>query len=268
MLSVIIIAYNEEEWIKNCILSAKQIADEIIVVVDDRTTDKTANIAKSLEASIYIQKFKGYSEQKNFALSQAHEDWGFFLDGDERISKELAREIKIIISSSEATGAYSIPRQNIILGQKVRFGGWWPDYVTRLVRKDNIKNWEGDLHEQLKTTGEIKKLKGFLYHLTHRGITWMLTKSIIYTKIEAKLRFDAGHPKVVWWRFFRVMGSEFFDRLVLKSGWRDGIVGVIEAISQAFNMFLIYVQLWEMQQGKTMEDKYKDIDTKLSQDGF
>ena len=267
MLSVVIITHNEQDWIENCLRSVKPIADEIIVV-DDGSTDRTTEICKSLGAKIFHHDWEGFSKQKNFALTKAHGDWIFFLDGDERISKELASEIKKIISNSEEIGTYSIPRQNIILGKKVRYGGWWPDYVVRLVNKKNIVGWTGNLHEQLKTATSPNRLNGALYHLTHRGITWMLTKSIIYTKVEAKLRFEADHPKVVWWRLFRVMGSEFFDRLVLKSGWRDGMVGVIEAISQAFNMFLIYVHLWEMQQGETMENKYKNIDKKLSQDGF
>lgn len=268
-ISVVIVALNEQDWIENCLLSAKQIADEIIVVVDDRTTDKTAEIAKKMGAKVFINKFTGFSQMKNFAFSKAASDWIFSLDGDERISKELAVQIKNIVNQPATKySGFLIPRQNILLGQKVRFGGWWPDPVVRLAKKDQILGWEGDLHEELKFKGETGRLSGALYHLSHRGITWMLETSVKYTETEARLRFNAGHPPVVWWRFFRVMFSEFWYRLVVKSGWRDGTVGWIEAISQAFNVFLVYARLWEMQKGKPMDTIYKDIDKEMAKSGF
>lgn len=268
-LSVVLVALNEEEWIENCLLSAKQVADEIVIVIDDRTTDKTAAIAKKMGAKVFEHKFSGFSEIKNFALSKATSDWIFSLDGDERISKELALQIKNLMEQTDVKySSFSVRRQNILLGEKVRHGGWWPDPVIRLAKKDQIEGWTGDLHEVLKVRGETGKLSGVLYHLSHRGITWMLETSIKYTETEAQLRYKTGHPPVVWWRFFRVMFSEFWYRLVEKAGWRDGTVGWIEAISQAFNMFLIYVHLWEMQKGKTMDTIYKDLDKEMAGNGF
>ena len=150
----------------------------------------------------------------------------------------------------------------------MRFGGWWPDYVTRLVQKNKTSGWKDELHEVLEVNGKKEALKGVLYHLSHRGITWILNKSINYTQTEARLRFENGHPPVVWWRLFRVMLTEFWYRLIAKSGWRDGIVGWIEAIYQTFNMFIIYIRLWEMQKGKTMEQIYQDLDKQIVKNGF
>lgn len=266
MLSVIIITHNESDWIENCIRSIVPIADEI-VVVDDGSTDDTLSICKKLGAKIFHHPWEGFSNQKNFAITKTTGDWIFFIDADERLSNEAVAEIKTIISKKEIK-VCAIPRQNIFLGQKMYHGGWWPDYVTRLALKDDIIGWEGDLHESLKTKTESRRLKNPLYHLSHRGITWMLTSSIAYTPIEAKLRFEAHHPKIVWWRLFRVMFTEFWFRFFIKSGWQDGTVGVIEAISQSYNMFLVYVHLWEMQQGKSMEEIYRDLDTTLVKNKF
>lgn len=262
-LSVIIITKNEENWIENCLLSVK-FADQIIVV-DCGSTDKTLDICRRYKAEVFTHQWEGFSQQKNFALSKAKEDWVLFVDTDERVSAKLKQEIGNI---SEDYAGYQIPRQNILLGERVKHGGWWPDYVTRLARRDKILGWEGELHEELKVSGKIGRLADPLYHLSHRGVTWMLEKSIKYTQMEADLRFEAGHPPVVWWRLLRVMAGEFIDRLILKSGWRDGIVGWIEAISQAFNMFLVYVRLWERQKGKPMEQIYKELDKEMTDHGF
>lgn len=267
-LSVIIITRNEEDWIENCLKSVKDIAGEI-VVVDEYSTDKTVQICKKYAASIYQKKWLGFSAQKNFALSKASGNWVFFIDADERISARLAVEIKTSLSREDKdASAYMVPRLNILLGQVVKHGGWWPDLVTRLAKRSEILGWEGELHEALKVKGLVGRLNGSLYHLSHRGISWMLTKSLEYIPIEAKLRFETGHPPIVWWRLLRVMLSEFWYRLIARSGWRDGTVGWIEAINQAFNMFLIYVYIWELQKGMSMEQIYKDKDKDLEKHGF
>lgn len=262
-LSVIIITKNEQDWIENCLASIA-FADQI-VVVDCGSTDKTLEICRKYKADIFTHQWEGFSRQKNFALTKTSSDWVLFVDADERVSGRLKGELANIGTDY---AAYQIPRQNILLGQKMKFGGWAPDYVTRLAKREKIIGWEGDLHEELKVNGSIGKMGGPLYHLSHRSITWMLEKSAKYTTTEAVLRFKAGHPPVVWWRFVRVMLTEFWYRFVVKSGWRDGTVGWIEAIYQAFNMFVIYVSLWEMQKGKTMEKIYQELDKEMADHGF
>lgn len=262
-LSVIIITKNEEDWIENCLKSV-EFADQI-VVVDCGSKDKTLEICRKYNTEIFYHDWESFSEQKNFALSKTTGDWILFIDADERISQELKKEIKNL---DFKYSAYAFPRKNVLLGKKMNFGGWWPDYVTRLAKKEKIISWEGDLHEELKVNGTIEKTTGCLYHFSHRGVTWMLEKSIRYTEMEADLRFKTNHPPVVWWRFLRVMFTEFWYRFVIKSGWRDGTVGWVEVIYQTFNMFIIYVRLWELQKRKSMETIYKDLDREIAKNGF
>lgn len=261
-LSFIIITKDEEAWIENCLLSIKKIADEIIIV-DVGSSDKTLAIAKRYTNLIFTKDWHGYSDQKNFAVTKAQGDYIFFIDADERLSRDLSNELKKLTAQEQTVAGYKIPRRNYLLGKPMHFGGWYPDYVTRLAKKDKIKGWKGDLHEVLEVDGQIQTLTEPLIHLSHRGINWMLKKSIKYTQIEAELRYKSHHPKVTWWRFPRVMLTELVDRLILKQGFRDGMEGWIEAISQSYNMFLIYAQLWEMQNGKTMDELYKQIDKEL-----
>lgn len=245
-LSVVICTKTEERMIGDCLKSVEW-ADEIILI-DDFSLDKTVEIAKKFKAKVFLHQWQGFSEQKNFGFKKTTGDWILFLDADERVTPDLKREIiKTIEVSNNSFSGYKMPRLNNILGKNMYYGGWYPDYQRRLVKREKFKKWEGKLHEQLLLYGQTGRLKANLYHLTHRSLSWMVEKSIIYTHYEAKERLKMKHPKITWWRFFRPMAQEFFFRLIQKSGWRDGIIGWIEVIYQTFNQFLIYARLWEMQ---------------------
>lgn len=232
--------------IDGCLESVKW-ANEIIVI-DDFSTDKTLEITQKYTNKIFQNKWRGFSEQKNFGFKKASGEWILFIDADERILPDLKREILTVINNrNNLLSGYNIPRLNNILGKDLHYGGWYPDYQKRLVKREKFKKWEGRLHEKLIIFGQTGELKSPFYHLTHRGLSWMVEKSIIYTKYEAEERLRNNHPKIVWWRFFRPMFQEFFYRLVTKSGWRDGMIGWIEVIYQTFNQFLIYARLWERQ---------------------
>ena len=102
IISAIIITYNEEKNIRDCLESLKWV-DEIIVV-DAESQDKTAKIAEELGARVYSEEWQGYGKQKNYALSKAVGDWILSLDADERITPELAQEIQGILAHPSFSG--------------------------------------------------------------------------------------------------------------------------------------------------------------------
>jgi len=245
-LSAIIITKNEEQMIGDCLRSL-QFADEIIVV-DTGNTDKTNQIAKQYKAKIV--EYSGprdYSAFRNTVTPHARGEWLLYIDADERVPVELQAEIQRKIIQSGSTVAYDIPRKNIYLGKELKYGGWGGDYVTRLIKKSALKKWVNPLHEQPQFTGSSEKLTSRLLHISHRDLSSMLEKTLLFTQHEAKLRFDAAHPPMTWWRFFRVMFTEFWYRFIKLAAWRDGTEGVIDGIFQVFNTFIIYARLWEMQ---------------------
>ncbi|MGL5269363.1 MAG: glycosyltransferase family 2 protein, partial [Selenomonadaceae bacterium] len=141
--AVLILTYNEEKNIADCIKSAA-FADEV-VVVDSASTDKTCEIAKQLGAKVCIHPMNGFAEQRNFALEQTEADWVFYLDADERLTPQAAEEIQRL--TTEEPSAYEIKRINIIFGQMMRHGEHAPDYSLRLYPRQAIR-WEGKIHEQ------------------------------------------------------------------------------------------------------------------------
>jgi glycosyltransferase involved in cell wall biosynthesis len=243
-LSAVIIAKNSAELIKECIDSVK-FCDEIIVV-DGQSTDNTVEVAKSLGVIVVEGSPNDFSKQRMIGLEKAKGDWVLYVDTDERVSPELAKEIqKKSTYFDSRVSVYKVQRKNFYLGNHA-----WPkiEKLERLFRKKDLTSWYGKLHESPEFTGLAADLDGYLLHYTHRDLFSMLVKTNQWSEVEAKLRIDAHHPPVVWWRFFRVFLTGFFDSYIKQGGWKVGTAGLIESIYQGFSMFVTYAKLWELQQ--------------------
>jgi (heptosyl)LPS beta-1,4-glucosyltransferase len=245
MLSAIVITKNEEQMITGC-LESLSFADEIIVV-DSGSTDSTNALAKKTGAKIFKSTGVNYSQFRETGMTAASGDWLLYVDADERVSPELQNEIIATISGSPSDLVFALPRTNIYLGKQMNHGGWGGDSVIRLFHRTALSGWQGVLHEQPVYRGNLKKLSHSLIHHSHRDLESMTDKTLVFTKYEAKLRFDAHHPKMTWWRFFRVMFTEFWHRFISLVAWRDGPRGIIDGLFQVYNTFIIYALLWEMQ---------------------
>ena len=153
-------------------------------------------------------------------------------------------------SASSGPSAFSLRRKNFYFGNHE-----WPkiEKLERLFKKEKLKGWFGKVHESPKVLGKMGELDGFLLHYTHRDLSSMLSKTLEWSRIEAQLRFDANHPKMAIWRFPRVMLVSFWNSYITQSGWRVGVVGLMESIFQAFSVFITYARLWELQNNGTIK---------------
>jgi glycosyltransferase involved in cell wall biosynthesis len=154
-ISAIILAGNAENLIKDCLESLSWV-DEILII-NTGSTDKTVDIAKKFKTQVLTAPKGNFSDWRNFGAKKAEGDWLFYVDVDERVTPLLRKEIQKVISKPK-NQAYAIPRKNILLGHEMKHGGWWPDYVLRLMRKESLKGWKGELHEQPEIKGSVGKL--------------------------------------------------------------------------------------------------------------
>ena len=167
--------YDDESLKKKCFDSVKW-CDEVIKVETD--------------------KLKGsFSDWRNEGAKRAKSNWLLYVDADEEVTEDLRKNILQVTDAGEFAG-YAIPRKNIFLGHTMHWGGWSPDFVLRLIRKDKLKGWKGELHEQPVIEGVIGHLKESLIHVSHRSLTEMVEKTNNWSEIEAKLLYDSGHPKM------------------------------------------------------------------------
>ncbi|TSC88567.1 MAG: Glycosyl transferase family 2 [Microgenomates group bacterium Gr01-1014_7] len=265
MISVIILTKNEESRIKTCLESVKW-ADEIIVA-DHGSTDKTLKIVKKYTDKIITFVEEDFAKWRNKAAEETSGNWLLYVDPDERVVELLKEEIKKLIETDEFS-AYAISRRNIIFGSEVKYDPFWPDWVIRLIKRDALEGWIGRVHEYPKFTGKLGYTKNSLLHLTHRGVDQIVLKSLEWSKIDAKLRLEAGHPKMSAWRFLRIFTTEIFNQGILRKGFFNGTIGIMDSILQAFSMYMTYVQLWQLQQKKLMEEVYNNIDEELLKNKF
>ncbi|RJQ27898.1 glycosyltransferase family 2 protein [Candidatus Parcubacteria bacterium] len=265
MISVIILTKNEKERIHACIESVKW-ADEIIVI-DSNSSDNTTELAIKNGAKVYTRTFDNYANQKNWAMGKASGEWVLYLDADERVLFGLKEEILSLINSTDCS-AFAISRRNIILGQEKKYGPFWPDWVIRLVKKDYFQNWVGEVHEHMEFKGKLGYTNNSFLHLTHRNVEQIILKNLHWSKIDAKLRLEVCHPEMSGWRFLRILFSELFYQGFIRRGFFNGTVGTIDALMQTFSLVTTYVRLWEMQQSKSLDKVYRDVDSKLIKDDF
>lgn len=265
MLSIVIIAKNEEARIKACLESVKW-AQEIIVL-DNGSSDKTLDIAKEYTKNIFTYHDIDFSSLRNKGMEKAKGEWVLFVDADERVLASLKDEIIELIHKGEFS-AIAISRKNIIFGQQVRYGPYKKDWVIRLLKKSDFKSWIGKIHEYPKFKGELGYSNNSFLHLTHRDLDQFILKSLEWSKIDAKLRLESKHPPMSGWRFLRIFITETFNQGIKRRGFFGGTVGIIDSILQVFFLYMTYVRLWQLQQSQPLDQIYDQIDKQLVENNF
>lgn len=260
-LSVIILTKNSEDEVTTALKTAR-FAEEI-VVVDTGSEDKTLDIVRKYADVVVGSDGNDFSKWRNLGAKKASGDWLLYLDSDERIPLKLANEISEILLSGDKD-AYLLTRYEIMLGKHLKH--WGDSQVLRLIKKNALVKWQGKLHEQPIIEGNIGQLKHKLIHLTHKNIDEKTTSTFNWSRMEANLMLAANHPKMTWWRFYRIIFTEFIHRAFVKGLVWDGDVGHIESIYQSFSRFMSYVRLWELQQSPSLRDVYQQVDKKIMEE--
>lgn len=242
-LSVAIITKNEEEKLPNCLNSVLFASD--IVVVDSGSTDKTVAIAKNFGCRVFIEDWKGYGPQKNSALDKCKHEWVLVLDADERIPEETKDEILRIITNPNSADAYSFPRKNMFHGKWVKYCGWWPDRVIRLVKKSKGR-FQSITHEKWVTNGTLAALDTPIEHYSFERYSDMLKILESRSTDMANELFNEGKRANVLTPFLHGIAM-FFKVYILKFGFLAGFDGFIIAITRAGGSFFKYAKLLELQ---------------------
>jgi glycosyltransferase involved in cell wall biosynthesis len=243
-LTVTVITRNEAGNI-DAALSSVSWADEIIVV-DAESTDGTADIARRYTPHVDVRPWPGYSAQKNYAASRASNDWILSLDADERVTPELAGEIRTVLAAGAQARGYRMPRLTWYLGRWIRSTDWYPDYQLRLYDR-RAGRWNGRrVHESVQLEGTAGRLRHPLRHYAYRDISHHLATIDRYTTLAAEQWASEGrgaslagialHPPLA-----------FLRNYVLRRGFADGAPGLLVSALNSYYVFLKLAKLWELQ---------------------
>lgn len=243
-LSVIVITRNEKANISDC-LQTVHFADEVIVL-DNASTDGTADIARSLGARVAVTAdWPGFGPQKNRALDLAGGEWVLSIDADERVTPELREEILSTISAAPLQDAFSFPRLSSYCGQYMMHSGWNPDWVIRLFRRGKARFSDDLVHERLTAQGPVARLNAPMLHLSFPDFESVLDKVNRYSTAGAQGLVRNGKSASLWsaiahgaWAFLRTY--------IFRRGFLDGQLGLALAISNAEGTYYRYAKRWLM----------------------
>jgi glycosyltransferase involved in cell wall biosynthesis len=245
-ISSIIIAKNEATNIGRCIESQIQCIDDIVVLVDNSSTDNTLQIVQSYKKVNFAEvKWQGYSATKTLALEKTKYDWVLWIDADEALTNELCLELNNFKKSQPQYSAYSFARRAYFLDKWIKHSGWYPARVVRLFDKNKAKFNNSKVHEQLIVNGDIGHFKNDLEHYTDPDIQHYLEKFNNYTTLAAEELNNKGKEATLKDILLRPVFL-FFKMYIFKLGFLDGYYGFILARYSAFYVFTKYSKLREL----------------------
>lgn len=226
-------------------------ADEIIIFNMERNDLEFSRLAKKFRAQVIGVKTPQVVEViRSSQIKSAHGDWVLILDYDEVVTPALRDEIKTIMESTGSCSAYAIARDNFSLGFPLRHGGWERDYVVRLIRRADFVDWPTNIHSTPVVKGCTVKTNHVMEHHKDASLSQMVAKTSRYSEVEAQLFFAGGLPRVTPVTLIRKPTMEFIRRYILKRGFLDGAIGLVQSLYQAYSIFITYAKLYELQQGK------------------
>lgn len=279
-VSVVVLTYNSEADLPQCLESVAGWAGELFVV-DAFSEDATVDIAKRYGARVFENRFVGFAAQRNWALERlpfSHE-WALILDADEVVLPELRDEIGALLEDSGLRHAGFYVRWRFVwMGRWLRHGGYYPVEELRLVRHRLCRAVDAGLREYNAAEGTVGRLRSELLHDAKKGIGYWIEKHVMYARLEAEEQLTgagarrlraAARPGVhvegvgrnrlrglVWNRLpifvrpFLLFTYRYFVRL----GFLDGVPGLVYCfLHEAWYHFLVDLRLWELRRGTGRE---------------
>jgi glycosyltransferase involved in cell wall biosynthesis len=252
-LSVAIITLNEEANLARTLKSV-HFADEIIIV-DSGSTDRTLEIAASFKAALFLEPWRGFAAQKNFAIEQCKGEWILSLDADEALTPELQTEIGALLSTAPAADAYLLRRRNIFLGRWIRHGGYYPDAKLRLFRRysanfaPSARFTDRPVHETIAIQGKLETLHHDLIHHAYPTVESYIERLNHYSTLGSQSLLEHGETSrssfgfVAKVLFYPVL--VFFRDYVLRAGFLDGREGLLLHLYHAIYTSWRYAKAWE-----------------------
>ena len=237
-MKITVAIISKSEKINKLVLDSVNFASEIIIVVDSPTKkSKTAG-----NILFYYRPLENdFASQRNFALKMAKNDWVFFVDDDEYVGTELAREIQSTDSKTKYSG-FMIKRVDVCFHQPFLYGETGDTHLLRFAKK-NSGNFIRPVHESWKIKGRMGKLSSPLYHIKDNFISEFIDRMTRYSKIDSVILSKENKPFSSWRLILNPLGK-FIQNYFYKLGFLDGTIGLFLAYLMSVQSLTVRVFQW------------------------
>jgi glycosyltransferase involved in cell wall biosynthesis len=228
-LSVLVVAHDEAAQLAEC-LERLRFADELVVVLD-RTTDASAEIAGRFEAQVVEGAWPIEGARRNAGIEACSGEWVLEVDADERVSEALATEVRATVASA-APGHFLVPFDNYLGGRLVRHGwgaSWGVRAAPRLFSR-GAKRWGSQrVHPALELGPLRGRLRAPMEHYMEGGVSAMLARLDRYSAARARDLRDSGDIGSLP-RNLRRLFTRFLKCYLGRKGYREGATGFLIAL--------------------------------------
>ena len=263
-LGIVAISYNEERDLPGFLGNLQSWVDEI-VIVDDGSTDITESLANAAGDKVKFivsprNENEYFSHQRNKGIDAARSDWLLHMDIDERVTPELATEIRDAIKNKNMD-AYRYRRLNFFFHRPMK-GGGWQDWNLVHLAKRGVFRFGGMFHEDCLVDAppeRIGQLKSKMWHLNDESYLARMNKSNLYCQEQAA-RLKERNISIRWWHMLLIPTKEFVKKYLVRKGLRDGVPGLLFALHSTAAMFKACALVWDDQNGlsrRLLEDELK-----------
>ena len=243
-LSCLVVAHNEEADLPDC-LATLGFADEILVVLD-RCTDRSKEIAQAADATLLEGAWPVQGDRRNDGIAACTGHWILEVDADERVPAALGREVRDTIASSPF-GYHLVPVDNYVGGRLVRYG-WGASFGRNahpgLFRK-GVKTWGRQrVHPALTFAEGAKRgprLKVPITHYGFSGIADLIGRLNRYSDRHAADLVDSGEIGSAANNYRRIV-TRFWRCFVRRKGYREGGIGFVIAVCGALYPLLSHLK--------------------------
>lgn len=245
-ISATIIAYNEAHNIADCIASVQRVCDEVLVVVDTKTSDETAALAEQAGARVFHQEYLGDGPQKAFAVPQASYDWILSIDADERLDEDAVAAIASLKLEGGEFDGYALRRKNYVGRHWVKAAGFYPDYVIRLYDRRSAAYVPKKGHAYVEAE-RIRRLDAHLIHTTYHDYSHWIERLNALSSRDAWAMYEKG-KRVGRAAPLLHATVAFIRKFIFKGGMLQGLDGLTVTMTTVFRTYFKYLKLLEMQE--------------------
>lgn len=244
-ISIIVITKNEEKRLPDCLKSVGWAAD--VIVVDDMSTDRTVEVAKSLGARVFERKMENEGRHRNYANALANQPWVMTVDADERVSPELKESVAVMLANSDSDKniGYDVNLKYFLGDEWIQGAGYDPAWRTRVFRYGKLMFKEETVHPPVRYEGSIGRLEGRLIHYSWPHWHGFFDKLNRETRLEAGKWIEQGR-KVPAIEAVRKACSRFLKNYFQKKGFKHGYNGFLMSCAHGLYQLITYAKYREL----------------------